>query len=147
MGRMQNRMAGGNGVRQSTPGTVGEFGDAVAEVADATQDILGVPDGTIRAFQMLTGGLVGVPFTALAGRESLPTVAGRAWINASTGLMEKALQTQRRTVLRTFAVQRQLVGQFVDIGSVLVGSDRSAQVAPADPRPRPDTCECGRAAA
>ena len=123
MDQMQDSMAAvtQNGIRRSTPETVDELHEAVHELVAATQDVLRAPDATIRALEMLSGRLTGIPFTALAEQESLPIVAGRAWINASTELIDRAVTAQHRTFVRSFAVQRQLVGQFVDIGSVLVG--------------------------
>lgn len=70
----------------------------------------------MRALQAVTGRMAGVPFTLLAGHESMASIA---WITTSTELIDMAVSAQRRTFDRTLAVHQQLVDEFTDTGTIL----------------------------
>jgi hypothetical protein len=70
-------------------------------VTDAVEDVLQAPDAALRVLQARTGRMVGVPFTLLAGHESIPSMLSRAWIDTRAELFGMAVSAQRRTTDRT----------------------------------------------
>lgn len=122
-----------DGTRQRMPGDADGFRGAVVEMTDAVEDVVQASDAALRVLQAMTGRLAGVPFTLLAGHESMPGMLSSAWINTSVELIDIAVSAQRLTSDRTVAVHRRLVEGYLDAGSVLVGLTRTLASEPVEP--------------
>jgi hypothetical protein len=109
------RALNGGRAEEVTAGVAEQTRKAVVGTASAVQEGLRqIPVPTVDLLQMWTGMVVGIPFTLLAGSDKGAILSGKTWVDGTFEIAQSMSAAQRQYVDNVLAIQRQVVGQFVD---------------------------------